>query len=100
MKKGSKLIVHWSGNLQDGMAYVMLSRCERLQDIYIVGDFAKSGIKCNSYATVETEELDNAFDQRMSKEEEDWNTTMGTVFSGSAHASVCACTCFSIGPVT
>ena len=80
MKKGSKLIVHWSGNLQDGMAYVMLSRCERLQDIYIVGDFAKSGIKCNSYAIVETEELDKAFDQRMSKEEEDWNTSLSVSY--------------------
>ena len=80
MKKGSKLIVHWSGNLQDGMAYVMLSRCERLQDIYIVGEFVKSSIKCNSYAIVETEDLDKAFDQRMSKEEENWNSSLSVAY--------------------
>ena len=80
MKKGSKLIVHWSGGLKDGMAYVMLGRCERLQDIYIVGEFDKSGIRCSGYAKVISEELDKAFDQRMSKEEENWNSSLSVAY--------------------
>ena len=80
MKKGSKLIVHWSGGLKDGMAYVMLGRCERLQDIYIVGEFDKSGIRCSAYAKVISEELDKAFDQRMSKEEENWNSSLSVAY--------------------
>ena len=38
VKKGSSLVVHFCGNFKPGMAYVMLGRCERLQDIYISGD--------------------------------------------------------------
>ena len=38
VKAGSKVIIHWHKNMTTGMAYVMLGRCERLEDIYIAGN--------------------------------------------------------------
>ena len=38
IKAGSKVIIHWHQNMTKGMAYVMLGRCERLEDIYIAGN--------------------------------------------------------------
>ena len=38
MKAGSKLVIHWEAGFQDGMAYVMLGRCVKLEDIYIIGE--------------------------------------------------------------
>ena len=46
---GSKLIIHW-GSFINGMAYVMLGRCQKLEDIHIVGKFDKSQIKCDPNA--------------------------------------------------
>ena len=37
IKAGSKVIIHWHKNMTNGMAYVMLGRCEKLDDIFISG---------------------------------------------------------------
>ena len=43
--------------MQPGMAYVMLGRCETIEDMYIIGDFNPEQIKCLPDAKVETERL-------------------------------------------
>ena len=40
-----------------GMAYVMLGRCETIEDMYIIGDFDPTQIKCLPDAKLETERL-------------------------------------------
>ena len=40
-----------------GMAYVMLGRCETIQDMYIIGNFDPTQIKCLPDAKLETERL-------------------------------------------
>ena len=57
MKAGSKLVIHWESGFQDGMAYVMLGRCVKLEDIYIKGEVDPAGIKVNADALAETERL-------------------------------------------
>ena len=59
MKAGSKLVIHWESGFQDGMAYVMLGRCVKLEDIYIKGEVDPVGIKVNADALAETERLCN-----------------------------------------
>ena len=40
------------------MAYVMLGRCEDVNDLYIAGDFDPSKIKCEEASLKEAERLD------------------------------------------
>ena len=59
---GCKLIIHWPNKaLQKGMAYVMLGRCEMLEDIFIVGDFDSKGIHCSQIALTESARLLDVF---------------------------------------
>ena len=37
VKAGTKVIIHWVKAMKRGMAYVMLGRSQRLEDIYIAG---------------------------------------------------------------
>ena len=78
MKKGSKLVCHWHDKLQDGMAYVMLGRCEILSDIFIAGKFVKTGIRSNTLAKHQMQEIDKAFDEKLKLEHESFenNTTI------------------------
>ena len=69
MKAGSKLVIHWESGFQDGMAYVMLGRCVKLEDIYIIGEVDPAGIKVNPEALAETIRLNNEF--LIIKEEEE-----------------------------
>jgi hypothetical protein len=49
--------------MQDGMAYVMLGRPERLEDLYITEDFDPSEIKCDEkYSLPESKRLDTVYD--------------------------------------
>ena len=50
--------MNWSSNLPRGLAYVMLSRAERLEDIYITGRFNPEKIKCVPEALIEAQRLD------------------------------------------
>ena len=61
--KGSKIAVHWCNRMQPGMAYVMLGRCQRMEDIDIVGKFDESQIKCSPAAYKETLELNKRADE-------------------------------------
>ena len=62
MKARSKLVIHWSKRFQEGMGYVMLGRSERLEDLYITGNFDASQIRCNKAALEETERLHTEFE--------------------------------------
>ena len=64
MGKGSTLVLHWkmrTNKKQDqfppGLAYVMLSRCESEEDVYILGDFDPDQIIADPEAKMETERL-------------------------------------------
>jgi hypothetical protein len=57
VKAGSKLVIHWHPRLQHGMAYVMLGRSERLEDIHISGHFDASKIRCKVAAKAASEVL-------------------------------------------
>ena len=61
IKIGNILVIHWSNILPKGMAYVMLSRCENLADIYIVGKFDPKKIVCNPESLAESERIYNIF---------------------------------------
>ena len=58
VRKGTKLVIHWVNNLQEGMAYVMLGRCEQLSDLYIMGKFDPTKIRCNYKALMEAYRLE------------------------------------------
>ena len=50
--------MNWNKKLPRGLAYVMLSRAERLEDVYISGRFDPEKIKCVHEAMKESERLD------------------------------------------
>ena len=68
IQKGSKLIVHWQKGFKAGMAYVMLGRCESLDDMYIAGDFDPSLIKCDKAALKESQRIDSIVKARNEEE--------------------------------
>ena len=65
-------MIHWKKGLQPGMAYVMLGRTSRLQDIYIVESsdkFDPKDIRVSEHALNETKRLNNLFAEMKAKEE-------------------------------
>ena len=49
--------------MQDGMAYVMLGRPKRKEDLFITEDFDPKQIKCDEmYSLPESKRLDEVFD--------------------------------------
>ena len=57
IKRGSKVVIHWPSRLTNGIAYVMLGRSERLEDVIITGNFTPSKITCSSIAKKESQRL-------------------------------------------
>jgi hypothetical protein len=57
VKSGSKVVIHWNKSFQKGMAYVCLGRSERLEDIFIVGQFNAANIKCEPLAKLASDDL-------------------------------------------
>ena len=53
------------------MAYVMLGRCEVLDDIYIAGNFQADGIACSTDALNEANRLQEIFEKDDDQNEED-----------------------------
>jgi hypothetical protein len=49
-KAGTTVVIHWHKRLTEGMAYVMLGRCECLADLYISGIFEPNKIRCDKNA--------------------------------------------------
>merc|ERR1712051_1053744 len=63
VKAESKLVIHWTTGMKNGMAYVMLGRCSRLQDIYICGKLDLTQIRCDKDALEESQRLEKIFDE-------------------------------------
>lgn len=63
------MILHWGSRLPVGMAYVMLGRCEKLEDLYITGEFDPGQIRCHPDALEEAQRLDAiAFERLMEQQ--------------------------------
>ena len=57
--------------MKDGMAYVMLGRPERKEDLYITKNFSPAQIKCDEkYSLPEAKRLDKVFDENMRAKKE------------------------------
>ena len=63
VKAGTKVVIHWTKRMQEGMAYVMLGRSSRRQDIYITGELDISQIRCNKDALSESHRLLEIFER-------------------------------------
>ena len=71
MKAGCNYKIHWCENMQDGMAYVMLGRPERLEDLFISEDYDPSQIKCDvTYSLPESKRLDKVYDEAIQLKKE------------------------------
>ena len=67
VKAESKLVIHWTTGMQKGMAYVMLGRSSRRQDIYICGELDLTQIRCDPGALEESQRLEKIFDENEAK---------------------------------
>ena len=56
--KGINVVCHGDPKLQDGMAYVMLSRSESMENVYLTDDFSLDMIRCVPSALLQNKELD------------------------------------------
>ena len=86
---GTKVIIHWVKAMKRGMAYVMLGRSQRLEDIYIAGELDPSQIKCDPEALEESERLEEIFNKNQAEEAERrskmWKVSYLNVRSLNAH---------------
>ena len=57
IKKGSKVVVNWNNRMPPSLAYMMLSRPESVDDLYIAGKFDASKIRCDPKALEEARRL-------------------------------------------
>ena len=69
VKAGNILVIHWHPKFQKGMAYVMLSRCEKLENIYIVGKFNPEYIRWDEDCLEESERIYSNFISSKTKED-------------------------------
>ena len=85
----SKVIIHWTKAMQNGMAYVMLGRSTRRQDIYIAGELDTSQIRCDQDALEESKRLNDVFDKNVAemneKRSKNWKVSYLNVRSLRAH---------------
>ena len=84
----NQTIIHWKG-LKEGMAYTMLGRSVRQEDIHIADGFDKDLIKCNEDALNESRRLEKIFDDaenvKKDKRENHWKISYLNVRSLNAH---------------
>ena len=76
-------MIHWDNSFQPGMAYVMLGRTQKLEDIYIVESkdkFSTSGIKVDEKALKECERIRTKFEESKRKQEEVFNDHFSIAF--------------------
>ena len=89
MAAGTKTIVHWNQNMVEAMAYTMLGRSVRLEDIHIAGGFDKEGIKCNQDALCESKRLEKVFNdaekERKDRIDSHWKISYLNVANLVAH---------------
>ena len=86
---GAIVIIHWNKRMTDGMAYVMLGRSERIDDVFIAGDFDINGIKCSKLALDESNRLLQIHLNRNMDQDEfrskNWKISFLNVMSLNAH---------------
>ena len=58
VKKGSKVVVNWSNRMPPALAYMMCSRTESVEDLFIAGKFDPKKIRCNKNALEEARRLE------------------------------------------
>ena len=56
--KGVNVVCHADNKLQNGMAYVMLSRSECMDNVFLTEDFDLSMIRCVKEALIENKKLE------------------------------------------
>ena len=85
----SKVVIHWTKGMHKGMAYVMLGRSSRRQDIYICGELDLSQIRCDPDALEESQRLEKVFDEKeaemMERRSKMWKISYLNVRSLVAH---------------
>ena len=64
VRAGTKVVLHWSKRMQNGMAYVMLGRSVRREDLYIAEELDLSQIRCDQEALEESKRLLKIFDEK------------------------------------
>jgi endonuclease/exonuclease/phosphatase (EEP) superfamily protein YafD len=62
-KSGSPIIIHWHIKFTEGMAYVMLGRCETLSDLFITGKFNTKQIRVSEMAMRMCAQLESRAEQ-------------------------------------
>ena len=89
VKAGSKVVIHWTKGMQRGMAYVMLGRSSRRQDIYIAGELDTSQITCHPDALEESKNLLKVFQENedaiTEKRSKVWKISYLNIRSLNAH---------------
>ena len=58
VKRGSKIVVNWSNRMPPALGYMMLSRTEDIEDLFIAGKFDPKKIRCDPKALKEAQRLD------------------------------------------
>ena len=59
LKKGTDLFIHKTAWIKPGMAYVMLSRCEDIENVFLDNEFPLKCIKAEAHSLQETKRLEN-----------------------------------------
>ena len=77
IKRGSKLVVNWSNILPPALGYVMCSRCEAMEDLFIAGRFDPEKIRCHPNALEEANRLDGISLSNLSIERDRSNELCG-----------------------
>lgn len=89
VKAGTKVVLHWSKRMQNGMAYVMLGRSVRREDIYIAEELDFSQIRCDQEALEESKRLLKIFHENeaelVQKRSKFWKISYLNVRSLTAH---------------
>ena len=63
-------MIHWSPSFPLAMGYVMLGRCQTINDLFICGDFDPYKIKCNEASLLEAQRIDGISAERLQKRKE------------------------------
>ena len=77
VKKGSKLVVNWCKRMPQALAYMMLSRSESIEDIFIAGNFDPKQIRCNEKALDEANRLEEISLTNLPSIQEELNSWFG-----------------------
>ena len=87
MIAGTKVIIHWNKRMaqEKGMAYVMLGRTQRIEDIFIKGEVDFGGISSSILAKLEAKRLDDVFEKQAKQDEDFFILSYLNIRSLNAH---------------